>query len=82
MPCDHHRFPVTMSFSPSPSMSTSDSACSSVNATDLSVSSQLLRSSGVASGSSSSAVVIGFWAALIVAWAWIANLAVRLYRQV
>jgi len=37
---------------------------------------------GVASGSSSSAVVIGFWAALIVAWAWIANLAVRLYRQV
>lgn len=36
---------------------------------------------GVASGSSSSAVVLAFWAALILAWIWIANLAIRLYRQ-
>lgn len=36
---------------------------------------------GVASGSGSPAVVIAFWAALIVAWAWIAALSVQLYRE-
>lgn len=36
---------------------------------------------GLASGSSSPLVVTGFWAALLVAWAWIASLAVNLYRQ-
>ena len=36
---------------------------------------------GLASGSSSPPVIIGFWAALLVAWAWIASLAVNLYRQ-
>lgn len=36
---------------------------------------------GVASGSSSPIVVMAFWAALILAWAWIAALAVHLYRQ-
>jgi hypothetical membrane protein len=37
---------------------------------------------GVASGSGSSAVVLAFWAALILAWTWLAALAVHLYRQV
>jgi Protein of unknown function (DUF998) len=37
---------------------------------------------GVASGSDSVAVIVAFWAALIVAWAWMAALSVRLYRQV
>jgi Protein of unknown function (DUF998) len=36
---------------------------------------------GLASGSSSPSVVIGFWAALLVVWAWIASLAVNLYRR-
>ena len=36
---------------------------------------------GVASGSSSEAVVIGFWIGLLVAWAWIGGLAVHLYRR-
>jgi len=36
---------------------------------------------GLASGSSSPLVVIGFWAALLAAWAWIASLAVNLYRR-
>lgn len=36
---------------------------------------------GLVSGSSSPSVVIGFWAALLVAWAWIASLAVNLYRR-
>jgi hypothetical protein len=36
---------------------------------------------GLASGSGSPLVVIGFWAALLVAWGWIASLAVNLYRQ-
>ena len=35
----------------------------------------------IASGSSSAAVVIGFWAALILAWTWIALLSVQLYRE-
>jgi hypothetical protein len=37
---------------------------------------------GVASGSDNVAVVVAFWAALIVAWAWIAAISVRLYRHV
>lgn len=37
---------------------------------------------GVASGSSSQAVVLAFWAALLLAWAWLAALAVQLYRDV
>jgi uncharacterized protein DUF998 len=37
---------------------------------------------GVASGSDSAAVVIAFWAAMIVAWIWVGALAVFLYRQV
>lgn len=41
----------------------------------------LVAFAGVASGSSSVVVVIGFWAALILAWAWIAALAVRFYRS-
>lgn len=35
----------------------------------------------VATGSSSPAVVAGFWFALLVAWTWLATLAVHLYRQ-
>ena len=37
---------------------------------------------GLASGSDSPVIVAVFWAALIVVWAWIAALSVRLYRQV
>ena len=36
---------------------------------------------GLASGSGSPLVVTGFWAALLIAWGWIASLAVNLYRQ-
>lgn len=36
---------------------------------------------GLASGSSSSIVVLAFWAALILAWGWLAMLAVHLYRR-
>jgi hypothetical protein len=36
---------------------------------------------GVASGSDSPVIVAAFWAALILAWTWIAALAVQLYRQ-
>lgn len=36
---------------------------------------------GLASGSSSPLVVIGFWATLLVVWAWMASLAVNLYRR-
>lgn len=35
---------------------------------------------GIASGSASPAAVLGFWAALIAAWVWLAALAVHLYR--
>jgi hypothetical protein len=35
----------------------------------------------LASGSGSTAVIIGFWAALIVAWTWLATLSVDLYRR-
>ncbi len=37
---------------------------------------------GVASGSGSSAVVAGFWIALLVAWGWMGVLAISLYRRV
>jgi hypothetical protein len=37
---------------------------------------------GVASGSGSAAVVLGFWAALILAWGWMAAVAVHLYQRV
>jgi len=37
---------------------------------------------GVASGSSSSVVIAAFWAALLIAWAWLGALAVHLYRRV
>ncbi|HEX6507401.1 MAG TPA: DUF998 domain-containing protein [Chloroflexota bacterium] len=37
---------------------------------------------GVASGSSSPVVVLGFWLALLVAWGWLAAVSVHLYRQV
>jgi len=37
---------------------------------------------GVASGSSSAAVVLGFWAALILAWAWLAAVSIHLYRGI
>lgn len=36
---------------------------------------------GLASGSSSPVVVIGFWAALIVAWTWLATVTVDAYRH-
>jgi Protein of unknown function (DUF998) len=35
---------------------------------------------GIASGSGSPAVVLGFWFAVVVAWAWLAALSVHLYR--
>lgn len=35
---------------------------------------------GIASGSSSPAVVLGFWAAVAIAFAWLAALSVKLYR--
>ena len=41
----------------------------------------LLGFVGVASGSGSAAVVLGFWIALVVAWAWLAALSLRLYRS-
>jgi len=37
---------------------------------------------GVASGSSSPVVVLGFWLALLVAWGWLAAVSVFLYRTV
>ena len=36
---------------------------------------------GLASGSGSAVVVIAFWVALIVAWAWIAAVSIHLYRE-
>ncbi|HEX6489071.1 MAG TPA: DUF998 domain-containing protein [Candidatus Dormibacteraeota bacterium] len=41
----------------------------------------LLAFMGVASGSSSPAVVLAFWAALLLAWAWLGSLALHLYRS-
>lgn len=37
---------------------------------------------GLASGSNSPVVVLAFWAALILAWAWLGALAVHMYRRV
>jgi len=37
---------------------------------------------GLASGSNSAAVVLGFWVALLLAWGWMGALAVRTYRAV
>lgn len=37
---------------------------------------------GLASGSDSSAVVLGFWIALVVAWGWMGALALSLYQRV
>lgn len=36
---------------------------------------------GVASGSGSAAVVIGFWVGLALAWSWIGGLSIHLYRR-
>lgn len=41
----------------------------------------LIGFGAIASGSSSSAVVAGFWVALLLAWAWLAAVAVYLYRR-
>lgn len=41
----------------------------------------LLAFFGVASGAGSPAVVLAFWAALIVVWAWLGSLALHLYRS-
>jgi len=37
---------------------------------------------GIASGSDSAVVVLGFWVALLIAWGWLAALAITLYREV
>ena len=41
----------------------------------------LLAFAGLASGSSSAAVVLAFWAALVIAWGWLAALSIELYRR-
>lgn len=41
----------------------------------------LLAFVGVGSGSSSTAVVLAFWAALILAWGWLAAVSIELYRR-
>ncbi len=35
---------------------------------------------GIATGSTSSAIVLAFWIAVIAGWAWLAGLSVHLYR--
>lgn len=42
----------------------------------------LLAFGGLASGSSAAPVVLGFWAALLLVWGWIAALALHFYRHV
>jgi hypothetical protein len=42
----------------------------------------LVAFAGLASGSSSAAVVLGFWAALLLAWLWLALLSIRAYRGI
>ncbi len=37
---------------------------------------------GLASGSSSAAVVLAFWGALLIAWGWLAAVSIHLYRRV
>lgn len=41
----------------------------------------LVAFAGIASGSSSPAVVLGFWVALLLAWAWLAAVSLDLYRR-
>ncbi|MFC5138131.1 DUF998 domain-containing protein [Actinomycetospora rhizophila] len=41
----------------------------------------LVAFAGIASGSSSPAVVLGFWAALLLVWVWLATVSVDLYRR-
>lgn len=41
----------------------------------------LVGFAGLASGSDSAVVVLGFWAVLLLAWGWLAALAVNLYRR-
>ncbi|HET7419052.1 MAG TPA: DUF998 domain-containing protein [Candidatus Dormibacteraeota bacterium] len=41
----------------------------------------LVAFAAIASGSSSAVVVVGFWAALLLAWSWMAAVAIDLYRQ-
>jgi hypothetical protein len=41
----------------------------------------LLAFAGVASGSGSPAVILAFWAALVLAWLWLGSLALHLYRS-
>jgi len=41
----------------------------------------LIAFGGVASGSGSAIVVLGFWAALILVWSWMAAVAIHLYRR-
>ena len=36
---------------------------------------------GIASGSASPVVVLGFWAAVVFAWGWLAAVAIDLYRR-
>jgi hypothetical protein len=40
----------------------------------------LLSFLGIASGSDNAAVVLGFWLGIILAWAWLAAVALHLYR--
>ena len=42
----------------------------------------LVGFAGLASGSSSPFVVIGFWVALLLAWGWLAAISLKTYRQV
>ena len=37
---------------------------------------------GIASGSGNPATVLGFWVAVIAAWAWLSALSIHLYRRV
>jgi hypothetical protein len=41
----------------------------------------LVAFAGIASGSSTPAVVLGFWAAVIVSWTWLAVVSLDLYRR-
>lgn len=41
----------------------------------------LLAFGGIASGSSSPVVVLAFWAALILAWSWLAAVSIHFYRE-
>jgi len=41
----------------------------------------LVAFAGIASGSASPGVVLGFWAALVLVWAWLAVVSLDLYRR-